>query len=93
MAEEITQSVFRVLVADPIDQAGIDLLKENGLQVDVKLRMTDDELCQLIGYYQALIVRSATKVTEQVIEKAFQLRVIARAGAGLPGPAPGAACR
>lgn len=83
MAEEITQPVFRVLVADPIDQAGIDLLKESGLQVDVKLRMSEDELCQLIGDYQALIVRSATKVTEQVIEKAFRLRVIARAGAGL----------
>jgi phosphoglycerate dehydrogenase-like enzyme len=83
MAEEITQSVFRVLVADPIDQAGIDLLKEGGLQVEVKFGLTEDELCQFIGNYQALIVRSATKVTERVIEKAFQLSVIARAGAGL----------
>jgi len=72
----------RVLVADKVHQAGIDMLQER-FEVDVKTGLAEDELIQIIGGYHALIVRSATKVTARVIEKAYNLKVIARAGAGL----------
>ncbi len=77
------QSTFRVLVADSIAKAGIGLLKTGGLDVDIRTGLSEDELCQIIEDYQALIVRSATRVTGRVIERAFNLRVIGRAGAGL----------
>jgi len=83
MSEKATTSSYRVLVADPIAQAGIDLLAAAGIAVDVKTDLSEDELCQAIGDYQGLIVRSGTQVTGRVIERAFNLRVIARAGAGL----------
>ncbi|MFQ5577667.1 MAG: NAD(P)-dependent oxidoreductase, partial [Anaerolineae bacterium] len=73
---------LKVLVADKIAPAGLDLLKSN-FAVDVKTGLTEADLCRIIGDYHALVVRSATKVTGRVIEKAFNLKVIARAGAGL----------
>ena len=72
----------RILVADKIHQAGIDKLK-GYFEVDVKTGLTEDDLRQVIGNYHAIIVRSATKITAKVIEDAYNLRVIARAGAGL----------
>jgi D-3-phosphoglycerate dehydrogenase len=72
----------RVLVTDPIAQDGIDALAREA-EVDVKLRPAPDELLKLIAGYDALIVRSETKVTRQVIEAGKQLQVIGRAGSGV----------
>jgi D-3-phosphoglycerate dehydrogenase len=72
----------KVLVTDPIAQDGIDALASDA-QVDVKLRIPPDDLLQTIGEYDALVVRSETKVTADVIEAGRKLMVIGRAGAGV----------
>ena len=73
---------MRVLVADPIAQHGLDILNTK-LTVDVKPRLSEDDLVALIGAYDALIVRSATTVTARVIAAATHLQVIGRAGVGV----------
>lgn len=72
----------RILVSDPIAPEGIELLRTEG-EVDVKLGLSPDELLSLIGHYDALVVRSETKVTGEVIQAGLQLQVIGRAGVGV----------
>lgn len=72
----------KVLVSDPIDQVGIDILSQVA-QVDVKTGLTPDELVQIIPDYDALMIRSGTKVTQAVIEAGKQLKIIGRAGVGV----------
>jgi len=73
-----------VLIADQLSQDGIDILKkEPGLKVDIKTGLTPKDLAEIIGSYEGLVVRSATKVTAEVIAKADKLKVIGRAGVGL----------
>lgn len=72
----------RVLICDAISQDGIDILEEH-FDVDVRTGLSEDDLVTTIGDYEAVIVRSATKITERVIEHGERLKVIARAGAGL----------
>jgi D-3-phosphoglycerate dehydrogenase len=72
----------RVLVTDPIAQDGIDALTAY-VDVDVKLGIAPEELIGVIGEYDALVVRSETKVTADVIEAGKRLQVIGRAGAGV----------
>jgi len=75
---------LRVLVSDPLAERGLAILQEDhAIQVDVKLKLPPAELKQLIGQYDALVVRSGTQVTRDVIEAATKLKVIGRAGAGL----------
>ena len=75
---------FKVLIADTLSEDGIQLLKaEPELEVDIKTGLSPQELAKIVGSYDALIVRSATKVTAEVIEKADHLKVIGRAGVGL----------
>jgi len=73
---------MKVLVADPIAEEGIKFLAEHA-QVDVKLKLKPDELKAIINDYSALIVRSETKVSTQIIESGKNLRVIGRAGIGV----------
>lgn len=72
----------KVLVSDPIDQVGIDILSQVA-QVDVKTGLPHDELVKIIGDYDALMIRSGTKVTADIIEAANQLKIIGRAGVGV----------
>jgi D-3-phosphoglycerate dehydrogenase len=72
----------KVLVSDPIAQDGIDVLAPHA-QVDVRLGLPAEELVAAIGEYDALIVRSETKVTAEVIEAGKKLQVIGRAGVGV----------
>ncbi len=75
---------MRILVSDPLSDDGIKILKhEKGFSVDVKTELKPQELIEIIKDYEALIVRSATKVTKDVINKATKLKVIGRAGVGL----------
>lgn len=74
---------MRVLVSDKLSPKGIEILKAAGLQVDVKPGMSHEELKACIGKYDGIIIRSATQMTLDVIEKAENLRVIGRAGSGL----------
>jgi D-3-phosphoglycerate dehydrogenase len=74
----------RVLVSDPLSKEGLKILEEaDGIQVDVKTGLEKDELCKIIPSYDALVVRSQTKVTEEVIRAGERLRVIGRAGVGV----------
>ncbi len=76
------KSDFRVLICDAIGQVGIDMLQEK-CRVDIKTGLNEEQLMEVIADYDAVVVRSATKITADVIEKARRLKVIGRAGAGL----------
>jgi len=68
-----------VLVREPIAEAGIELLRRH-FDVDVDF---DSELSERIGDYDAILIRSATKLTRELLERAHRLRVIGRAGVGV----------
>lgn len=72
----------KVLVSDPIDQIGIDILSQVA-QVDVKTGLSPEELIKIIPDYDALMIRSGTRVTKEVIEASQQLKIIGRAGVGV----------
>ena len=72
----------KVLVADPIAPEGIEILKTVA-EVDVKTGLSKDELAAIIGDYDALAVRSETKVTAEIIAAANKLKIIGRAGVGV----------
>ena len=74
---------MRILVADPVDEGCLGILRNDGFEVHFKPGMSELELCEIIPHYDALIVRSGTKVSAEVIRSASKLRVIARAGAGV----------
>ncbi|THB78115.1 MAG: phosphoglycerate dehydrogenase, partial [Desulfobulbaceae bacterium] len=74
---------MRVLISDNLAPVGVEILKEAGLEVDVKTGMTPDEIKAVIGDYDGLVIRSATKVTADLLESAGRLRVVGRAGIGL----------
>lgn len=78
----ITYRRSRILVADPIADAGLAILREH-FDVDVETDLDRELLLEVIGEYEAMVVRSATKVTEEVVGAAHRMKVIARAGAGL----------
>ena len=72
----------KVLVSDPIDQTGIDILSQVA-QVDVRTGLPPEQLKAIIGEYDALMIRSGTTVTADIIEAATKLRIIGRAGVGV----------
>jgi len=75
---------MKVLVSDNLGEVGIKMLQdEPGIEVDVKTGLTPAELKKIIGEYEALVIRSATKVTEEILESAAKLKVVGRAGIGL----------
>ena len=76
---------YKVLISDKIEEACTDIFDRRGLAYDVKTGLSPEELEQIIGAYDAQVVRSATKVTASVLTKgkAGNLKIVARAGAGL----------
>lgn len=83
---------MKILVSDPLSEEGLKILKEiNEFQVDVKTDLKPADLKEVIKDYDALIVRSATKVTKEIIDAASNLKVIGRAGVGLDNVDLGAA--
>ncbi|OGO24537.1 MAG: phosphoglycerate dehydrogenase [Chloroflexi bacterium RBG_16_50_9] len=73
---------MKVLVTDSISEEGVACLKSCA-QIDIKNKLTPEELKAIIGNYEALMVRSQTKVTADIIEAGKKLQVIARAGVGI----------
>jgi len=73
--------MMKILVADPIAEEGIESLRSYA-QVDIKTKLTPEQLKDIISAYDALIVRSQTKVGAEVIELGKKLKVIGRAGVG-----------
>jgi len=74
---------MKVLVAEKIAEGGIALLRKAGHEVDVKLDLTPEELIAVIPDYEALIVRSATQASREVIEAGTKLKIVGRAGVGV----------
>ncbi len=73
---------MKVLVSDPIAEQGIEILK-NDVDVDIATGLEPPELIKRIGNYEALIVRSETQVTKDVIQAGKKLKIIGRAGVGV----------
>ena len=84
MAEARTVSTARVLVADSVSSRGVELLRAApGFEVEVRTGLAPAELARALAEHDALIVRSATKVTAEVLREPGRLRVIGRAGTGV----------
>ena len=73
----------KVLISDKLSPAAIAIFKERGIQVDVKPGLTPAELRAIIGEYDGLAIRSATKVTRELLDAAANLKVVGRAGIGV----------
>jgi len=73
----------KLLVCDPIAASAVEAMRAAGIDVDVRDDITLDDLAGIIGEYEGIVVRSRTKVRENLIDKATQLKVIIRGGAGL----------
>ncbi len=77
-------SNVRVLVSDKLAEAGLDAIREApGVELEFRPGMSEDELCEVIGDYDGLIIRSGTQVSSRVVDAADKLRVIGRAGIGV----------
>ena len=75
---------MKVLVSDKLEEIGVKILADTpGIEVDVKTGLKPEELKEIIGGYDGLVIRSATKVTAEIIEAATNLKVVGRAGIGL----------
>ncbi|MEM4164812.1 MAG: D-2-hydroxyacid dehydrogenase [Nitrososphaerales archaeon] len=74
---------MKVLVCDPVSSKCIDILKSAGLEVSYQPKISADELIKQVSEFDAVVVRSRTKITSSVIEAGKKLRVIGRAGVGL----------
>jgi D-3-phosphoglycerate dehydrogenase len=74
---------MKVLVSDPLAKEGIEILKKAGIEVVEKTGLSPEELVKVIPEFDGIVVRSATKVTKEVIEAGKNLKVIGRAGIGL----------
>jgi len=75
---------MKVLIADKIKETAKEIIeKEGGMQADLKPGLSEDEIVQIIPEYDALLVRSAVKVTKKIIDAGTKLKVIGRAGVGV----------
>ncbi|HEY0300468.1 MAG TPA: phosphoglycerate dehydrogenase, partial [Rhizomicrobium sp.] len=73
----------RVLISDQMDPKAAEIFRANGVEVDERPGLTKDELKAIIGQYDGLAIRSAPKVTADVLEAATNLKVVGRAGIGV----------
>lgn len=72
-----------VLICDPVDEGAVKKMTQAGLKVETKKGIPPAELLKCVGNYQALVVRSATKVTKDVIAQGKNLKIVVRGGVGL----------
>jgi D-3-phosphoglycerate dehydrogenase len=73
----------KVLASDKLSKDGVEIFKQAGFQIDVNTGLPEEELIKIIGDYDALIVRSETKVTPKIIKAGKKLKIIGRAGVGV----------
>src|SRR5213080_3773841 len=74
---------MKILVSESLSKQGVEILEKAGFTVHIKTKLSKEELIREIGQYDGVIVRSATKVTADLIAAAERLKVIGRAGSGL----------
>src|SRR5690554_5530136 len=78
------QAVYRVLLADNIDSEGLEPLRADGrFELEVRTGLKGEELARAIAGFDAVIVRSATRITREALAYADRLKVIGRAGVGV----------
>ncbi|MHC4552713.1 MAG: phosphoglycerate dehydrogenase [Planctomycetota bacterium] len=76
--------MYKILIADKLAQEGVDLINSiDGFEAVVKTGMSEDELASVIGEYDGIIIRSASQITEKVLENSGKLKGVARAGVGV----------
>ena len=73
----------KVLIADKLSPAAVAIFKERGVEADVKTGLTKEELLKIVDQYDGIAIRSATKITADVIKAAKNLKVVGRAGIGV----------
>src|SRR6202047_3721732 len=75
----------KVLISDSLSPAAVQIFKDNGVEVDFQPKLGGDKekLAEVVGGFDGLAIRSATKVTPKILEKAKNLKVIGRAGIGV----------
>jgi len=73
----------KVLIADKLSPAAVAIFKERGVEADVKTGLSKEELLKIVDQYDGMAIRSATKVTADVIKAAKNLKVVGRAGIGV----------
>jgi D-3-phosphoglycerate dehydrogenase len=73
----------RVLISDQLSPAAVEIFRQRGVEADVKTGLSKDELLKIIGDYDGLAIRSATKADKDVLAAAKKLKVIGRAGIGV----------
>ncbi len=73
----------KVLISDKLSPEAVAIFRDRGIEVDVKPGLTPAELREVIGQYDGLAIRSATKVTKELLEVATNLKVVGRAGIGV----------
>jgi D-3-phosphoglycerate dehydrogenase len=73
----------KVLISDKLSPAALEIFKQRGIDADMKPGLSKDELIAIIGEYDGLAIRSATKVTAEVLKAAKKLKVVGRAGIGV----------
>ncbi|BBF94894.1 phosphoglycerate dehydrogenase [Blastochloris tepida] len=75
----------KVLISDALSEAAVQIFKDRGIEVDFQpsLGKDKDKLAEIIGNYDGLAIRSATKVTAKILENATRLKVVGRAGIGV----------
>ena len=73
----------RVLIADKLSPAAIEIFKQRGVDADLKTGLSKDELLKIVADYDGLAIRSATKADKDVLAAATRMKVIGRAGIGV----------
>ncbi len=73
----------KVLIADKLSPAAVAIFKERGVEADVKTGLSKEELLKIVDQYDGIAIRSATKITAEVIRAATNLKVVGRAGIGV----------
>ena len=73
----------KVLIADKLSSAAVNIFKVRGVEVDVKTGLPKEELLKIVDQYDGIAIRSATKITKEVIAAAKNLKVVGRAGIGV----------
>src|ERR1700749_2136440 len=76
----------KVLIADKLSPAAVAIFKERGVDADVKTGLSKEDLLKIVDQYDGIAIRSATKITADVIKAAKNLKVVGRAGIGSANP-------
>ncbi len=78
-----SSSMARVLIADNLSSAAVEIFTQRGIEADVKTGLSKAELLEIVGDYEGIAVRSTTKITADIIGAARKLKVVGRAGIGV----------